>query len=624
MADRSSHDGFRDLGADDPLARLERLVNERTQRMADKPEPAVAGSKVDPKDYDSYEPAEPRLVDDEAEGFQPLALDRLMLRDTLDEPPLDPRLTLPADPIGPVQEAEFDLLPSLAALKAGWDATEGTAPRTSLPEEGASPVGQPIAADTVVTSAPVDAVAAGNDAPAAELDDFDSEINEAVEAALAAANAAIAVTGAQKLEDEVPEPTHPVEVPELPTYEPEARPRAKGSLLSDFEDELPDEMLHIDERGAPADPLSANVRSDLEPNVQDLIRDLTVDKPVANDNGFRRRGIAVAAMLSGVAVIGALSAMTLGGGTEPAEVAVIEAEATEYKIKPAEPGGRAAPNQDNPVYARVAQTEVAKAVEKPETNLFDKSEDVRDVRAPQGVAVAAAKAKGRLGVPEIAPATPEADDIDVSPDTATGSRAPRLVRTIKIDRDDKPKSDPVADILKDAPKPAAPVTPVSPSVVASPAPAPSILPEIGEPTTTAPEADEPTSVAEVGTAAPGIPLPNYRPSAGTAVASARAVGAPSAASSVSDAATAPVESTPTPFVVQIASVPSAADAEASYATLLNRYSSIIAGRGYDVQVADIAGKGTFHRVRIPAVSKADADSMCSKMKAIGGSCFVTR
>ena len=82
--------------------------------------------------------------------------------------------------------------------------------------------------------------------------------------------------------------------------------------------------------------------------------------------------------------------------------------------------------------------------------------------------------------------------------------------------------------------------------------------------------------------------------------------------------------TPGGYVVQIASVPSADAARRTYADLASRYASIIGSRGVDYQVAEIDGRGTFHRVRIPAASRAEAAGLCEALKAAGGSCFVTR
>ena len=53
-------------------------------------------------------------------------------------------------------------------------------------------------------------------------------------------------------------------------------------------------------------------------------------------------------------------------------------------------------------------------------------------------------------------------------------------------------------------------------------------------------------------------------------------------------------------------------------------SEVIGGKGVNIVKAEIAGKGTFWRVRVPAGSRGDAVSLCESYKAAGGNCFVSR
>ena len=52
--------------------------------------------------------------------------------------------------------------------------------------------------------------------------------------------------------------------------------------------------------------------------------------------------------------------------------------------------------------------------------------------------------------------------------------------------------------------------------------------------------------------------------------------------------------------------------------------SVIGGKGVDIKKAEIAGKGTYFRVRIPAGTRDEANALCSRYKSAGGSCLVTR
>jgi len=76
--------------------------------------------------------------------------------------------------------------------------------------------------------------------------------------------------------------------------------------------------------------------------------------------------------------------------------------------------------------------------------------------------------------------------------------------------------------------------------------------------------------------------------------------------------------------MQIASQPSADSAQSTYKDLAKRYASVLDGHTANIVKADIAGKGTFYRVRVPANSRNDAISLCESYKAAGGNCFVSK
>jgi hypothetical protein len=76
--------------------------------------------------------------------------------------------------------------------------------------------------------------------------------------------------------------------------------------------------------------------------------------------------------------------------------------------------------------------------------------------------------------------------------------------------------------------------------------------------------------------------------------------------------------------MQIASESSEAAAKATYQKMLGRYGEVLDGKGVNIIKADIAGKGTFWRIRIPAESRDAAASLCNNFKSVGGKCFVTK
>ena len=79
-----------------------------------------------------------------------------------------------------------------------------------------------------------------------------------------------------------------------------------------------------------------------------------------------------------------------------------------------------------------------------------------------------------------------------------------------------------------------------------------------------------------------------------------------------------------PFAGQASSQRSAEAANQTYRTLSRRYTSLLDGKGVDIRRIEISGRGVFYRVRIPAQTRAEANALCSDLKAQGGDCFVTR
>ena len=76
--------------------------------------------------------------------------------------------------------------------------------------------------------------------------------------------------------------------------------------------------------------------------------------------------------------------------------------------------------------------------------------------------------------------------------------------------------------------------------------------------------------------------------------------------------------------VQIASQPSLEAAQQSYQSMAQRYGTMLQGKGVNIVKAEVSGKGTYYRVRIPAASKNDAVALCERLKSQGGTCFVSQ
>lgn len=372
---------------------------------------------------------------------------------------------------------------------------------------------------------------------------------------------------------------------------------------------LPREQATVDEFGFDPD-------FDETIAIQDLPGSAAVARPA-------RRGAMIAALVGAVAVIGGLGAWAFSfGGSEGAGAPVIvKADESPIKIKPENPGGATVPNQDSKVYDRVAggAANGAPAQEKLVTN----TEEPVDVVAQDAEARAADAMPLDADEPEaVAPTSKSEDRVQQAmqadqPDanTETAAVAPRKVRTMVVKPDGTlvPREEPVpAAIAATEPSDPAPQRVAEPgseatgtvptAAAAKPALAPVATPAQSAKTpTTAPIAPQRPSQQPVDV------VGEVKPDQVAAVAPS----APTAAASGA-------------WAMQIASQPSEEAAKSTYQDLVRRYGSVLNGHEVSIVKAEIAGKGTFWRVRVPAGSRNDAVSLCESYKAAGGNCFVSK
>lgn len=223
------------------------------------------------------------------------------------------------------------------------------------------------------------------------------------------------------------------------------------------------------------------------------------------------------------------------------------------------------------------------------------------------------------------------DRIEPAPEAASPVTAgetavvtPRRVRTMVVRPDGTmvPREEPAA-----AEQPAA-----APQLPAAPATA-ELQPVLPAPTVeNAPalEADEgptldmPETVAVVPTQRSEPQAAPARTPAPQPAVQQPAAQAPVAAAPVSAPAAAAPAGAVSEWSMQIASQPTAEGAQSTYQDLARRYGSVLEGRGVNIVRADIEGRGTYYRVRIPASSRDEAIQLCTRYKAAGGSCFVSR
>ncbi|KQZ12440.1 hypothetical protein ASD50_11860 [Mesorhizobium sp. Root552] len=354
----------------------------------------------------------------------------------------------------------------------------------------------------------------------------------------------------------------------------------------------------------------------------------------------RRRAVMIAALVGAVALIGGIGAFALsfGGDGGSSAPVLVKADDNPIKVKPENPGGTVVPNQDNKVYDMVAkgskpaapqQDKLVTDAEEP-VDVTAKAPEARIVEPAAAVDdVAAAQPSGK-SEDRIAPAAVQADTTDQS---EVALVTPRKVRTMIV----KPDG---SLVPREEPQPAAaqvaatePVDP-APQLVVNPttddqtgAVSPSTETQAGQ----APAASEPAPA--VAATQPQAP----QPAAQSAVTPALAPVAPQRPAEqpvdivgeVKPDQVAAVDpaggaAAPGSWSMQIASQPSVESAQSTYQDLARRYSSVLEGRSVNIVKAEVAGKGTFYRVRVAANSRNEAISLCENYKAAGGNCFVSK
>ncbi|MCF6370718.1 SPOR domain-containing protein [Rhizobium halophilum] len=544
-------------------------------------------------------------------------------------------------------------LPAEAAAAPSWSTSEQPGSRVVDAEQSGSLAFDPaLIADTEDQPEPV----VGLDVPDLSLEEqeaapeYRSDDDYDIDAELASLLQPAALGLADQADD----------AEQVASAQPQQQPISPGYLdLDDFE-----RALEEDFRRSLTTPLPQQSR--LDPN-------MAYNAQTSGD-GSRRSFAALALPLAiaGVVVAGGSIAYALFGGENSSiassgEPIIIAADTDPVKVLPKDPGGKTVPNQDKAVYDRVA----GQVPEAPKQEaLISTNEEPVDVvqktlmtdQLPlEGEEVADAGDVVSSGVAQEDRLMPNGDEATMPAETAQQPVAimPRRVKTMVVRPDGTLVEQEVATapapmlpeaMPGDAQKaPAAsvksvevasiPDTPAAPST-AAPVGQGGIVPVSADASATTPEpvagvdATVPEATAQAAIAAP-VPIARPAQQAANVVAAvsdqgrvqaapAAPVDAPAAGAVAPVAPTEVASVSPGGYVIQIASLPTAADAEKSYKNLSAKFGSVIGGRGVDIREAVIAGKGTFYRVRIPAGSKADAVALCESYRAAGGSCLVAK
>ncbi len=147
----------------------------------------------------------------------------------------------------------------------------------------------------------------------------------------------------------------------------------------------------------------------------------------------KSRGMLIAALVGGVALLGAIGAFafSFGGGSDGDAPALVRAEDGPVKVKPENPGGTTVPNQDNKVYQTVAGEGTADAPQ--QETLVTTAEEPVDVTPPPPAmeedVVAAPSGKSEDRIEQILQETEGKTDDQIV------AVAPRKVRTLVVKPD---------------------------------------------------------------------------------------------------------------------------------------------------------------------------------------------
>ncbi|MDM9629570.1 SPOR domain-containing protein [Rhizobium sp. S152] len=384
-----------------------------------------------------------------------------------------------------------------------------------------------------------------------------------------------------------------------------------------------------------------------------------------------KRMLAAAAMIvvfGGVAYAGYSFLARDGGlGISSGEPRVIVAEKDPVKVVPENPGGKTVPNQDKAVYDSVGGAASAAPKQKALVSSDEQPVDVvqrtltpetmpedNDMAMPSmATPVGDTEDPRLLPTQDTADAADDADDAnkpavsarkvrtmivkpdgtlvareDVAPEAApTNMPVTKTVQTQKITPNGSAASFPAAGQVASADIRSTPVEKTSPT--AAQAPSENVLAKAAAATPA--DVDPPVRSVQSSTVSDTAPVPGARPLSQQAkpAEAAPAATAPAKPTEVASAPQAAAQPQPTTaaagsYGMQIASLPSEEEAKKSYASLSKKFAGVLGGRAYEIRKADIAGKGTFYRVRIPAGSKDEAAALCEKFRSAGGSCLISK
>lgn len=364
--------------------------------------------------------------------------------------------------------------------------------------------------------------------------------------------------------------------------------------------------------------------------------------PPRRRGAFFVAGVGIGVIALAVVFVGLFRS---GGGSvaDSDQAPVIRASGAPSKVAPDDPGGATIPNQERLIYSRVAGGEEdepdARLVTREESPLPAGADGKIGERFP-GLAGGSAggptgsSGPGTLSVDKSnqgrAPAAPP--PIAAAP--SADSPLPRRVRTLAVGPDGTilpaAEQPPAAPAAAPAPQPAAATPPPPPARPATP---PVRVAAQGN----APPAVQPVQPVRPAGNAPLVLNPNpgqapaARPAAQAAAAPPPAPAAPATTAPVRQQTAAVTPAAPPPvaasgdYVVQLAARKSEDQALDAFATLKQRYASLLGRYQPLIERADLGDRGIYYRVRVgPLASQESAAQLCDQLKAAGSDCLVVR
>lgn len=337
---------------------------------------------------------------------------------------------------------------------------------------------------------------------------------------------------------------------------------------------------------------------------------------------LRTRGPAVAAgvLLIAAIVLAAVIFFTYPGSDDADTVPVIQADARPFKVIPEDPGGMEIPHRDSTVFSSLRNSTTADEIRV--ENLFDDEETEEPM--PRSQLFAGLNTEDEMNEIDPAAGTEELLDEGVSGEKEMfgdmkekSSGEFSATRPTVEDSMEKAANAAAEDLMAEEEsfekveliQPKEEAADAAPAVTSTTvAPTPSIVAKKAEPV------KEAAPVMEARLEMKPEPKPAPKPEQKLAALKE---------TPKTDMVTGQADGT---HYVQIGAVKSAAAAETGWGAYQKEYSPVLSGMDHRIQRADLGEKGIYFRIQAGPLSKSQADSVCSQIKAQkpGGCIIVAR